>query len=196
VRLGEPLLLQRQEHGRLPVGFALWGLVPEWNKDPLGRRRPINARCETVAEKPFLRGPWRHRRALLPDDGFYEWQNRTYPATGKVWKQPSLFRRRWVPFSGSAASVIACEGLMAASRRAAWCSPPPPTACCAGCITRMPVVIPEGLEEGLAWGNRWAWPTGPRASDGAQGSGGLGGGEAGADPLSPAEGEESRGGRD
>ncbi|MEB3183701.1 MAG: SOS response-associated peptidase family protein, partial [Cyanobacteriota bacterium] len=60
VRPGEPLLLLRQEHGRLATGLALWGLVPEWAKDPRGMRRPINARCETVAEKPFFRGPWRH----------------------------------------------------------------------------------------------------------------------------------------
>ena len=43
VRPSEPVLLQRQEHGRLAVGLALWGLVPEWSKDPLARGRPIKA---------------------------------------------------------------------------------------------------------------------------------------------------------
>ena len=71
VRPGEPVLLQRQEHGRLEVALALWGLVPDWCPDPMARRRPINARSETVGEKPFFRGAWRHRRALIPADGFY-----------------------------------------------------------------------------------------------------------------------------
>lgn len=110
VRPGEPVLLQRQEHGRLEVGLALWGLVPAWAKDPRGLRRPINARSETVAEKAFFRGPWRHRRALLPADGFYEWQKR---ADGS--SQPWLFRPRsrepfWLGGCGSAGS-----GPMAAS---------------------------------------------------------------------------------
>ena len=89
VRPGEPLLLQRQEHGRLAVGLALWGMVPSWSRDPLGLRRPINARSETVADKPFFRGPWRHRRALIPADGFYEWQKRSDGS-----RQPWLFRPR------------------------------------------------------------------------------------------------------
>ena len=66
VRPGEPLLLQRQEHGVLQVGLALWGLLPEWAKDPAQARRPINARSETVNEKVSFRGPWRHRRCLVP----------------------------------------------------------------------------------------------------------------------------------
>ncbi len=101
VRPGEPVLLQRQEHGSLAVGLALWGLLPGWVKDPLapgpdGRRRsrPINARSETVAEKPFFRGAWRHRRALLLADGFFEWQPRIDRGSGRSWKQPWLFRRR------------------------------------------------------------------------------------------------------
>ncbi|MFN9530660.1 MAG: SOS response-associated peptidase, partial [Cyanobacteriota bacterium] len=69
VRPSEPVLLQRQEHGDLEVALALWGLLPAWARDPRGLRRPINARSETVAVKPFFRGAWRHRRALLPADG-------------------------------------------------------------------------------------------------------------------------------
>ncbi|MEB3263048.1 MAG: SOS response-associated peptidase family protein, partial [Synechococcus sp.] len=41
---GEPVLIQRQEHGQLGVGLALWGLLPEWQKQPIGSPRPINAR--------------------------------------------------------------------------------------------------------------------------------------------------------
>lgn len=180
VRPGEPVLLQRQEHGRLAVGLALWGLVPEWSKDPLGRSRPINARCETVAEKPFFRGPWRHRRALLPADGFYEWQNRTDPATGKPWKQPWLFRRRdgspfwlgglWDRWCGpDGGELESCVVLTTA-----------PNDLLRRVHDRMPVVIPDGLEE--AWLDATDGP-GLRALEPLMGSwdpAALGGGEAGA----------------
>ena len=51
-----------------------WGLVPAWAPDPSTRYTMINARSETVAEKPAYRGPLRHGRCLVPATGFYEWQ--------------------------------------------------------------------------------------------------------------------------
>jgi putative SOS response-associated peptidase YedK len=51
-----------------------WGLVPYWAKDPSVGSRMINARVETVAEKPAYRRAFAKRRCLLPADGFYEWQ--------------------------------------------------------------------------------------------------------------------------
>lgn len=69
-----PILLRRGEARRIE-GFH-FGLVPSWARDPSLGRRLLNARSETVAEKPSFRGAWRHaRRCALPADGFYEWQS-------------------------------------------------------------------------------------------------------------------------
>ena len=70
-----------------------WGLVPSWAKDPSIGSRLINARMETVAEKPAFRRAFAKRRCLLPADGYYEWYapQPTEPASdrpGKVAKQP------------------------------------------------------------------------------------------------------------
>ena len=56
------------------AGFMRWGLIPSWSKDGPSSRPLINARAETVAEKPSFRGPLKNKRCLVPADGFYEWQ--------------------------------------------------------------------------------------------------------------------------
>ena len=50
-----------------------WGLIPHWAKDPRIGRRTINARAETLTDKPAFRAAFRARRCLVPADGFYEW---------------------------------------------------------------------------------------------------------------------------
>lgn len=61
-----------------PPGYALrwmrWGLIPSWAQDPAIGYKSINARGETVAEKPAFRDSFRKRRCLVPADGFYEWR--------------------------------------------------------------------------------------------------------------------------
>lgn len=53
-----------------------WGLLPAWSKTATTRYRMINARAESLAEKPAFRSVFRRRRCLLPADGFFEWQAR------------------------------------------------------------------------------------------------------------------------
>ncbi len=82
-----------------------WGLVPSWAKDPSIGSRMINARMETVAEKPAYKRAFAARRCLLPADGYFEW----YPTSqltkaGKPRKQPFFIR----PQDGG---VLAMAGL-------------------------------------------------------------------------------------
>lgn len=72
-----------------------WGLVPSWAKDLSVGARMINARIETVDEKPAFRKAFRDRRCLLPADGYYEWYE-LEPRSGatKPHKQPFFIRPR------------------------------------------------------------------------------------------------------
>ena len=54
--------------------LARWGLIPFWAKDVSIGARMINARSETVSEKPAFRQAWKKRRCLIPADGFFEWE--------------------------------------------------------------------------------------------------------------------------
>lgn len=84
------VVLDRPEHGR-SLEVARWGLVPSWAKDPSIGSRMINARAETLADKPAYRRAFAKRRCLVPAAGYYEWYE---PAdgpkgrSGKPLKQP------------------------------------------------------------------------------------------------------------
>lgn len=66
--------LRLAEDGELTLELFRWGLVPFWSKDPSIGNRMINARGETVAEKPSFRAAFRARRCLILSDGWYEWR--------------------------------------------------------------------------------------------------------------------------
>lgn len=70
------------------VELYLWGLVPFWAKDPKIGYKMINARAETVSEKPAYRAAFKYRRCLILADGFYEWQ----AVKDGGGKQPYLFK--------------------------------------------------------------------------------------------------------
>jgi len=68
-----PVVALGREGGRTLV-MMRWGLVPSWSKDLKIGAKLINARADTVAEKPSFRSAFAKRRCLVPADGFYEWQ--------------------------------------------------------------------------------------------------------------------------
>ena len=74
--------------GGRSLAMLRWGLIPSWARDPKIGHKLINARSETAAKKPSFRSAFRHRRCLIPADGFYEWQRR-----GGT-RQPWLFGHR------------------------------------------------------------------------------------------------------
>jgi putative SOS response-associated peptidase YedK len=85
----QPVLIVRlNPRAEREMTLVRWGLLPPWVKDPRTFTTLINARSETAAEKPSFRGAMRHRRCLVPANGFYEW-------TGKPGaKQPHAIRPR------------------------------------------------------------------------------------------------------
>jgi putative SOS response-associated peptidase YedK len=66
--------VRRNDSDQAELTMLRWGLIPFWAKDPSIGNRMINARAETVAEKPSFRNAYRQRRCLVLSDGFYEWR--------------------------------------------------------------------------------------------------------------------------
>lgn len=72
----QPVAAVRARDGKRELVMLHWGLIPSWAKDAEIGNRMINARSETVAEKPAFRSAFASRRCLIPASGFYEWQKR------------------------------------------------------------------------------------------------------------------------
>lgn len=72
--------------GERSLDLLHWGLIPHWAKDASGAAQMINARAETLRDRPAFRGALAQRRCLIPADGFYEWRPGSKP------KQPFLIR--------------------------------------------------------------------------------------------------------
>lgn len=91
------------------LAMLYWGLVPAWAKDKAVGTRMINARAETLADKPAFRDAYRRRRALVPADGYYEWLKRgprdrqpyfIQPASGGPFAFGALWERWRDPAGG------------------------------------------------------------------------------------------------
>ena len=70
----DPVSIVAVREGRRRLRVARWGLVPSWASDPKVGARFINARSETLADKPAFRSAYTRRRCLVPADGYYEWK--------------------------------------------------------------------------------------------------------------------------
>jgi putative SOS response-associated peptidase YedK len=103
----EDALVEVLEDGRPQLRSMRWGLIPSWADDPQIGQRLINARSETVAERPAFRAAFRQRRCLIPASGFFEWLHlapepaqaglfgdEPKPKAGKVRKVPFYFSLR------------------------------------------------------------------------------------------------------
>ena len=84
----QPIAIVRMVEGKRQFALVRWGLIPSWVKDPRAFSLVINARGESVNEKPAFKNAMKYRRCLVPADGFYEWKR-----SGER-KQPYFVRRR------------------------------------------------------------------------------------------------------
>ncbi|MCJ7436175.1 MAG: SOS response-associated peptidase [Acidimicrobiia bacterium] len=157
---GERSEVEQEEHRVL--SRVRWGLVPSWAKDPGIGDRLINARAETVAEKPAYRSAFAKRRCIIPVDGFYEWKVVGPPSSpkGRPKKQPIYIRRRDdepMAFAGLWEAWKVPEGVDAPDDGDGWLRScvivtTGANALLAPVHDRMPVVLPAS-----AWG-QWLDP--------------------------------------
>lgn len=100
--------------GQQKIDFFVWGLIPSWAKDPTIGNRLINARAETLAEKPSFRAAYRRRRCLVLGDGFYEWQKNPDKSKTPMYiqlesRQPFAFAGLWEQwYSSEGDEVLSC----------------------------------------------------------------------------------------
>ena len=115
-----------------------WGLIPKWAKDERVGINAINARCETIAEKPTFRSAYESRRCLIPATSWYEWIGKSKYALWPAESEVFAFAGLWEEWRGlKSCTVITCE----------------PTADFEKFQTRMPVILAPGdYEEWLADG--------------------------------------------
>ena len=125
----------REQQGTRKLDSLRWGLVPSWSKDEKIGARMINARAETVHEKPAYRAPFKKRRCIVPASGFYEWAR-----VGKE-KRPHYVRFRdekpfgiaalWDVWEGEGGAIESCTLITTSANKLV------------GAIhDRMPVILP------------------------------------------------------
>jgi putative SOS response-associated peptidase YedK len=100
----QPIPIVRIWEGQRQFALMRWGLVPSWVKDPRNFSLLINARADTVNDKPAFKNAMKYRRCLIPADGFYEWKrdgkvNRPYFIRLKE-GAPFAFAGLWETWSG------------------------------------------------------------------------------------------------
>ncbi len=103
----QPVSVVILENGERHFKLMRWGLLPSWVKEPKKFALVINARSETVLEKPAFRSAMKRRRCLIPADGYFEWK------TSSARKRPHFIHRRDgepIAFAGLAETWIGSNG--------------------------------------------------------------------------------------
>lgn len=124
--------------GQNKVDFFVWGLIPGWAKDPTIGNRMINARSETLAEKPSFRAAYRRRRCLVLADGFYEWRKNSDKSKTPMYiqlesREPFAFAGLWEQwFTPDGGEVLSCTVITTE-----------PNALMRTIHNRMPVILPR-----------------------------------------------------
>lgn len=134
---GQHIVIVRPENGQRVGDLAHWGLIPGWVKDPNEFSKPINARAETLTEKPTFRTAFKRKRVIIPASGFYEWKVvgkakqpfYIYPTDGNLFAFAGLMEDREGP--DGAVLVSACIVTTE------------PNQLMAGIHNRMPVILPK-----------------------------------------------------
>ena len=149
----QPMPVVRLREGVRHLDLLRWGLVPAWSKDASGAARLINARSETLAEKPSFRDAFRRRRCLVPAEGFYEWRAVSGRRQGTLIRRPDgapfFFAGLWERWE-NAPDGRPLETFAIVTTAA---SP-----ALAELHDRMPVVVPDGAA------GRWLDPATPQAA--------------------------------
>ncbi|UOQ54356.1 SOS response-associated peptidase [Hymenobacter cellulosivorans] len=140
-------IITNSEPGRIQL--VQWGLLPGWVKDVKAAPKPINARAETLAEKPSFRQLLQRRRCLVLADSFYEWQQTTPAKKGPKTphrillrnEQPFAFAGLWDEWvDRSSGEVVPTFTIITTE----------PNELMASLHNRMPVILPDRRAE-LAW---------------------------------------------
>jgi len=122
------------------ISLVRWGLIPSWAKEENTKYSMINAKAETILDKPAYRGPIRHKRCLIPADSFYEWQKTD---DGKhpyriLMKNEGMFAFAgiWDRWEKGGKHIDTCAIITIA-----------PNALCKRIHDRMPAILPRECEE-------------------------------------------------
>ena len=128
---------------RHKIELFQWGLIPSWAKDPQIGNRMINARAETLADKPSFKNAYKRRRCLVLADGFYEWKQETGSKTKTPMYirlasgEPFAFAGLWESWHGPEDShVLSCTIITTT-----------PNELLAQIHNRMPVILPAAVYE-------------------------------------------------
>ncbi len=119
-----------------------WGLIPSWAKEAAIGNKLINARCETVSEKPSFRSAFKRRRCLVLVDGWYEWKQTTKPKTPFFFhrkdRKPLALAGLWEEWTApDTGEVVRTCALITTG----------PNALMEPIHDRMPVILPQGAQE-------------------------------------------------